>query len=35
MRRKQNKFTRVFLIVLVVLLCVGLMLPYFMAIFGY
>ena len=35
MRRKQNAFARIFLIVLVILLCAGLMLPYVVSIFGY
>lgn len=35
MRRKQNLFTRVVLVILVGLLCVGLLLPYFAQILVY
>lgn len=35
MRKSQNKLTRIFVIVLVVLLCVGLLLPSFMSVSGY
>lgn len=35
MRRRQNKFARVFLVILVILLCIGLLLPYVVSIFGY
>ncbi len=34
MRRSQSKLTRILVTVLVVLLCIGLLLPYFMTLFG-
>ena len=35
MRRRQNRFARVFLVILVILLSIGLLLPYVVSIFGY
>ena len=35
MRRRQNRFARVFLVILVILLCIVLLLPYVVSIFGY
>lgn len=35
MRRNQSKLTRFFLVILVLLLCVGLLLPYFVSVFSY
>lgn len=35
MKGRQNKLTRVFLVILVLLLCAGLLLPYFSSLFMY
>lgn len=35
MRRSQNKLVRIGMVVLVLLLCIGLMLPYFVTVFSY
>ena len=35
MRRNQSKLTRVLLVIIVLLLCIGLLLPYFVSIFSY
>lgn len=35
MRHRQSKLTQFFVVVIVILLCIGLLLPYFMSIFSY
>ncbi len=35
MRRRQSKLTQFLVAVIVILLCIGLLLPYFMSIFSY
>ncbi len=35
MRRRQNTLVRIGMVILVILLCVGLMLPYVVSVFSY
>ena len=35
MRRRQNKLARIGLVILVILLCIGLLLPYFVSALSY